>query len=134
MKFGYSVAVCVRGAVGFEVARGLDAGIASLRLIAVAARDPSAARMRVVSFRSPPPVVSLSDLARADAVVEAAPAAIFDHIAEVVIDAGKILIPASVGALLPRMDLIARAAETGARILPPTGALLGTRRRALPRG
>ena len=33
--------------------------------------------------------------------------------------------PASVGALLARPDLIERAGETGARILVPTGALLG---------
>ena len=33
--------------------------------------------------------------------------------------------PASVGALLPRMELVRRAHETGARIVVPTGALLG---------
>ena len=33
--------------------------------------------------------------------------------------------PASVGALLPRMHLVRRAQETGARIVVPTGALLG---------
>ena len=41
------------------------------------------------------------------------------------IEAGRIFVPASVGALLPRMHLVQRAQETGARIVVPTGALLG---------
>jgi aspartate dehydrogenase len=82
----YSVAVCGLGAVGLEVAR-LDAGIPGLRLVAVAARNQAAARMRVASFRSLPPIVSLLGLAWTDVVVEAAPAAVFGSIAEVGIDA-----------------------------------------------
>src|SRR6202012_5747420 len=54
-----------------------------------------------------------------------APAAVFDLIAEAAIEAGRIFVPASVGALLPRMHLVRRAQETGARIVVPTGALLG---------
>jgi aspartate dehydrogenase len=41
------------------------------------------------------------------------------------IEAGRILVPASVGALLPRLALVERAREVGARIVVPTGALLG---------
>jgi aspartate dehydrogenase len=96
-----------------------------LRLTAVSARDQAAAKAKLSTFSAPPAVVSLSELARADVVVEAAPAAIFADVAVRAIEAGRILIPASVGALLKRMDLIERARETGARILPPTGALLG---------
>ena len=58
-------------------------------------------------------------------MVECAPAAIFDQIAIPALEAGRILIPASVGALLSRMHLIERARHTGARIIVPTGALLG---------
>ena len=57
--------------------------------------------------------------------VEAAPAAVFESIARAAIEAGRIFVPASVGALLPRMHLVARARATGARIVVPTGALLG---------
>ena len=57
--------------------------------------------------------------------MEAAPAAVFEHIARPAIEAGRIFVPASVGALLPRMHLVARAQATGARIVVPTGALLG---------
>jgi aspartate dehydrogenase len=63
---------------------------------------------------------------RTDIVVEAAPVAIFPDIAEPAINGGGILIPATVGALLRRMDLVHRAKRSGARILAPTGrALLG---------
>ena len=58
-------------------------------------------------------------------MVEAAPAAVFEKIAIAAIEAGRIFVPASVGALLPRMHLVRRAQETGARIVVPTGALLG---------
>ncbi len=70
-------------------------------------------------------MVAIDGLAEADIVVEAAPAAVFQQVAETAIAAGRVLVPASVGALLPRMDLVARARETGARIIVPTGALLG---------
>ena len=42
-----------------------------------------------------------------------------------VIDRGKLFMPLSVGQLLEHWDLVARAKETGARILVPTGALIG---------
>ncbi len=49
----------------------------------------------------------------------------FAEIAEPAIRAGRILVPASVGALLARPDIIEAAEESGARIVVPTGALLG---------
>ncbi len=58
-------------------------------------------------------------------VVEAVPAAHFRAVAEPVIAAGRILVPLSVGALLNHLDLVERAAATGARIIVPTGALVG---------
>ncbi len=120
-----TVAIAGLGAIGLPLARALDAGLPGLRLIAVAARDQARARDRIAGFRSPPAVVVLDELAQADIVVEAAPAAIFEQIAVPAIEAGRILMPASVGALLPRMHLVRRAQETGARIVVPTGALLG---------
>ena len=120
-----TVAIGGLGATGLPLARALDAGVEGLRLVAVAARDPDRARATVAGFRSVPRVVALEALAEADIVVEAAPAAVFSRIAEPAIAAGRVLVPASVGALLPRMDLVARARETGARIVVPTGALLG---------
>jgi aspartate dehydrogenase len=120
-----TVAIGGLGAIGLPLARALDAGIEGLALIAVAARDHSKAEANLTRFRTRPRIVALDDLAEADIVVEAAPAATFEQIARAAIEAGRIFVPASVGALLPRMHLIARAHATGARVVVPTGALLG---------
>jgi aspartate dehydrogenase len=120
-----TVAIGGLGAIGLKLARALDAGVDGLQLIAVAVRDQAKAEASLRDFRSPPRIVTLHDLAEADVVVEAAPAAVFETIASAAIEAGRIFVPASVGALLPRMHLVRRAQETGARIVVPTGALLG---------
>jgi len=120
-----TVAVGGLGAIGLPVARALDGGVDGLRLIAVAAGDEARARDRVAGFADPPRVVTLPELSAADIVVEAVPAALFEQIAVPAIEAGCILVPASVGALLPHMDLVRRAQQAGARIVVPTGALLG---------
>ena len=120
-----TAAIAGLGAIGFKLALALDQGIEGLRLIAVAARDQARAEERTRDFRNDIPVVALADLARADIVVEAAPTAIFEEIALPAIEAGRIFVPCSVGALLPRMHLARRAHQTGARIIVPTGALLG---------
>ena len=120
------VAIGGLGAIGAHLARALDAGVEGLELVAVAARDQDKARRTVAGFRHPPKLVTLAELAdEADVVVEAAPAAVFEQIAEAAIGRGRIFVPSSVGALLPRMHLVQRARETGARIIVPTGALLG---------
>ncbi|HLJ06774.1 MAG TPA: aspartate dehydrogenase [Acetobacteraceae bacterium] len=120
-----TVAIGGLGAIGLKLARALDAGVDGLELIAVAARDRAKAEANLAGFRGPPRVVSLAELGQADIVVEAAPAAVFEQIATAAIDAGRIFVPASVGALLPRMHLVQRAKATGARIIVPTGALIG---------
>jgi aspartate dehydrogenase len=120
-----TVAIAGLGAIGLTLAQALDRGVDGLRLIAVAARDPERAGERVAGFAHPPRVTDIAGLAEADIVVEAAPAAVFEPIAVAAIEAGRIFIPSSVGALLPRMHLVDRARATGARIIVPTGALLG---------
>ncbi len=114
------------GAIGRTVAAAIDQGIEGLELAAVSARDKARAEARQAGFHSPAPVASLGDLAAcADVVLECAPAAVFDEVALPAIEQGRIFVPSSVGALLPRMHLVQRAKETGARIVAPTGALLG---------
>ena len=122
---GMTVSIAGLGAIGLPLARALDAGVDGLQLIAVASRDPVKARANLAGFQTPPRIVDLAELAEADIVVEAAPAAIFERIALPALEAGRILVPASVGALLPRMHLARLARQTGARIIVPTGALLG---------
>src|SRR5271167_2284789 len=119
-----TVAIAGLGAIGLPLARALDAGVDGLRLIALSCRDEVKARANLAGFRSSPRLVELQALAEADIVVECARASIFERIAVPALEAGRIFIPASVGALLPRMHLLERAKQTGARIVVPTGALL----------
>ncbi|MEZ5657235.1 MAG: aspartate dehydrogenase [Burkholderiaceae bacterium] len=114
------------GTIGAEVAARLCAGIDGLRLVAVAARDHDKARRTLTRLGVQLPVLDAAALAAAsDVVLESAPASVFAEIASATIEAGRIFMPLSVGALLERMDLIERAQLSGARIIVPTGALLG---------
>ena len=124
------VGIAGLGTVGLPVARWLDenagGGAGGLVLAAVSAANEKRAAERVAEFKAPVPVVALDGLAEgADVIVECAPPELFSEIAEPAIQAGRVLIPLSVTSLLERMDLVALAAETGARIMVPTGALLG---------
>lgn len=126
-----TVAIGGIGAIGLEVARALDpatghGGVDGLRLVAVGARDHQKAAANLDGFACPPEIASLEELAvLADVVVEALPAALFERIALPALEAGRVFVPCSVGALLPRMHLVKLAQETGARILVPSGALPG---------
>ena len=113
------------GAVGFDVARRLG-GIPGLALAAVAVRDADKARRNLASIGIAIPIVAVEDLAQScDVVVECLPPALFRAVAEAAVERGRIFMPLSVGQLLEHWDLVARARDTGARILPPTGALIG---------
>ncbi|HUB95285.1 MAG TPA: aspartate dehydrogenase [Stellaceae bacterium] len=125
---GKSLAVGIAGlgAVGTVVARRLATGMKGLRLSAVAVRDPERGQQRLAKDGIDAPVVPLAALAdHADIVVEAIPAAHFRAVAEPAIAAKRIFMPLSAGALLDNFDLVARAEAEGARIIVPTGALLG---------
>jgi aspartate dehydrogenase len=116
------------GAIGKAVARAVDAGsVPGIRLVAVSARDQAKAGKAIAGFAAPPRLVSLAELAEAaDIVVECLPAQHFTAVAGPAIERGRILVPLSVGALMDQMPTIARyARQQGARILVPTGALLG---------
>lgn len=121
------VAIGSLGTIGFKVAGHIDSGeIPGLALTAVSANNKERAKDKLAAFETPPPVVAADELASyADMVVECAPAAIFREIAEPTIAAGKTLMSLSVGALLSHWDLVELAEKTGARILVPSGALLG---------
>jgi aspartate dehydrogenase len=114
------------GAVGLEVARRLEAGIPGLVLAAVSVRDKGKARPNLPQIGDRIPIVAAETLAQScDVVVECLPPQLFRSVASSVIEAAKIFMPLSVGQLLENWELVARAKETGARILVPTGALIG---------
>ena len=120
-----SVAIAGLGSVGRVVAQRLK-GLPAYRLTAVSARDQARAQSFLVDHTLDAIVVPLDRLSHhADIVIECAPAAHFAEIAGPVIAAGKVLIPLSVGALLESWSLVDAAAQTGAQILVPTGALVG---------
>lgn len=121
-----TVAIAGLGAVGLPVARWLDAGVDGLTLSAVSANDKARAAERLKAFKTPPAVVDIDELVeRADIVVECLPPERFADIAEPVIEAGRILVALTPCSLLVHWHLVDRAKQTGARIIIPTGALLG---------
>ncbi len=120
------VAIGGFGAIGREVAKALVAGLPGLRLAAVSGRDRAKAEAGLAELGADVPVLPLEKLAEnAEIVLECLPAAVFRQVAEPAVERGRIFMPLSVGQLLVHDDLIERARVTGARILPPTGALLG---------
>ena len=122
-----TLAIAGLGAIGMKVARTVDEGtLPGMRLTAVSARDLDGARAKVSEFHSPPEVVPARELAdHADVVVDCAPASAFLDVAEPAIAQGRVFMPLSVGALLGQMQLVDQAAQTGAKIVVPTGALIG---------
>jgi aspartate dehydrogenase len=120
------VGIAGLGAVGLEVARRLIAGVPGLKLTAVAVRDSEKARRALPQVGESILVRKMSELANdCDIVVECLPPALFRDVALSAIDKGRILMPLSVAQLLENDDLIERAKQKGARILVPTGALIG---------
>jgi len=121
------LAVAGLGAIGMRVAQAVDAGnVDGMQLVAVSANDKERAAQRISDFNEPPEVMVLTQLPEvADVIVECAPAAIFSELAAASIARGRCLMPLSVGALLNHSDLIEQAKETGAKIIVPTGALIG---------
>ncbi len=114
------------GAIGGVVARRLDQGLRGLRLVAVSARDVARAEAKMAGFAQPVPVVALEALAElAEIVIECAPPTVFRQVAEPAIRAGRIFFAVSAGQLLEQDDLIELARASGARIIVPTGGLLG---------
>jgi aspartate dehydrogenase len=114
------------GAVGLSVARRLEAGIPGLVLAAVSVRDQEKARRNLPQAGNGIAVLPAEALGDAcDVVVECLPPAFFRTVAVPAIERGRIFMPLSVGQLLENWDLVARAKQTGARILAPTGALIG---------
>jgi aspartate dehydrogenase len=120
------VALAGFGNVGQELARRLCAGaIPEVRLTAIAARDLDKARAHCARLEPRPLVLPVAELpAHADVIVECATAAALPEIARAALDAGKTLVPVSVGGLAAHPEILAWV-ERGGRIRVATGALPG---------
>jgi aspartate dehydrogenase len=123
----YKLGIAGLGAIGLKVARMIDSGtVPGIELAAVSANDKARAADKLADFAKPPVVTDLAGLSdHANIIVECAPAAVFSDVAGPAIEHGHYFMPLSVGALLDHMDLVERAKETGARIIVPTGAIIG---------
>ncbi|TCN20336.1 aspartate dehydrogenase [Sinorhizobium americanum] len=115
------------GAVGSSVARALDRGeIDGCALAAISARSSERAAEFNSGLTASVPNLSLEEMAReCDMVLEALPPPMFDQVALPVLRAGKTLIVMSASQLLTRNDLVELARSSGARIVIPSGAMLG---------
>lgn len=111
------------GAIGRSLAGTLRGGVPGVSLKAVSSRDLRATRGMLPGDIAVVPVDELP--LHADLVIECAPAAALPSIARPALRAGRTLVVLSCGALLQNEDLVELAAESGGRILVPTGALLG---------
>ena len=123
----YKLGIAGLGAIGMKVARMIDANaVPGITLAAVSANDKARAATRVADLATPPSVCTLAELSEhADVIVECAPAAVFAEVAGPAVERGRVFMPLSVGALLNHMELVDKARQTGARIVVPTGALIG---------
>jgi len=122
-----TVGIAGLGAIGQKVALWLRENQDGFTLSAVASGDAEKAKAWLAAARLTAPVVAPAELAkRAEIIVEVAPAAAFAAIARPAIEAGRVLMVLTSSALLTHGDLMDLAAKRGARILVPTGALLGT--------
>lgn len=115
------------GTIGLAVAKRVDAGEAGDMVVsAVSARDTQKAADNISAFAHKPDIVPIGEIGEhCDVVLECAPRAVFDALAASAISNGCIFIPLSVGALLDRPELVDQARASGAKIMVPTGALIG---------
>ena len=121
-----NIAIAGLGEIGKTVARKLVQGLPGLALVAIATKDRAKAQAWLDREGISCPLVALDEVpARADLVVECAPAAILDQICRPMLTAGKQVMVLSSSALLPRPELIELARAHGGQIIVPTGALIG---------
>jgi len=120
------VAIAGLGAIGRVLVRRIADGIPGIELACAATGDRAKAEAWLEAERINCPLVALEDFPdHADLAVECAPAAVFEQICRPMLAAGKKVMVLSVGALLPRPDLMDLARSSGGQIIVPTGALLG---------
>ena len=132
-EFGYGLSMSVRkvgvvglGAIGRRVAQALDAGIPGLDLAGATARDRAKAERVLGALGTRPPWLPLDELIQAsDLLVEASTQEHLQEIAPKALGRGRDLVVLSCGGLLGRDDWVKLAAERGARIYVPSGAIAG---------
>ena len=123
MKIG----IAGMGAIGLRIAEALDQGeIPGSNLAGFCARNDKRAEVLNRHLSKSVPNYALTKIANhCDLVIEALPPTLFEELATAVLQAGKTLVVLSASQLLGRQDLIDLATQTGAKIVIPSGAILG---------
>jgi aspartate dehydrogenase len=123
MKIG----IAGMGAIGLRVAQELDrGGIPGCELAGICARNADRAAEANATLSQPVPVYDLSEIANhCDVIIETLPPQLFMDLATPVVQAGKELVVLSASQLLGQDALFDLAGKTGARIVIPSGAMLG---------
>lgn len=120
------VGVVGLGVIGGIVTQALYRGIPGLRLAAVSTRDTVAGHARLKAIGVGVPLCSLAELVeRCDVVFDGAVAGSLPKIARAALSAGRTLVTMNSGALIANADLFELAARTGARIVVPSGGVVG---------
>jgi aspartate dehydrogenase len=116
------------GAIGTTIARYIDRTlVGKLTVAGVTDLDQARAGWLSTELRSQPKAVPLTQLIdHVQVVVEAASTSVAFHVAQQVLDAGKIVLVMSVGGLLGRVDQLRElAVQRNGYLLIPSGALCG---------
>lgn len=123
MKIG----IAGMGAIGLRVAKELDqGGIPGCTLACFSARNAARAAELNGRLSTIVPHYNLTEIANhCDLVIEALPPSLFENLAAAVLGAGKTLVVLSASQLLGRQDFVDLATRTGAKIVIPSGAMLG---------
>ena len=123
MKIG----IAGMGAIGLRVAQELDrGGIPGCELAGISARNADRAAEANATLSKSAPVYALDEISdHCDVVIESLPPQLFMDLAHPVVKAGKELVVLSASQLLGQQALFDLAEKTGARIVIPSGAMLG---------
>lgn len=115
------------GTVGQELARRIARGdIPGIELSAVSARDLDKAKRNLATIPANASVTSVQNLPdHCEVIVECATGEAFPEIAEAALEAGRTLVPVSVGALAAHPEIIALAETSTGTIRVASGALAG---------
>ena len=121
-----SIGIVGCGAIGRAILCAVGEGRLAVEVAGVTSRDRDKASVFLDTLPHPPPWLPLDSLIqRAGLVIEAAGGALVPMLAEKVFGAGKDLLVISTGALLEHPEVMARARETGCRLILPSGAIAG---------
>ncbi len=117
------------GAIGSEIARAIDQGEISARLVAVCDHNPDTANELINTLKEKPVRANLEELVNSsDIVVEAASQRAVPAIAKATLEMGKSLLIMSVGALADielYKSIKKMASMHGSKVYLPSGAISG---------